>query len=115
VFYVLLEIYFSFTGFFSFFDFCQLYQVSTDFSKYLPSFLFLVDFIWILSSLMTFIECADFYRLLPSFTAVNRKFLYTDFRLLSTSVNVEIFTDFYRSQKKIKHPRCLIISDKYEN
>ncbi len=53
---------------------------------------------------MTFIEFPNFYRLLPSFTAVNRKFLYTDFQLLSTSVKTEIFTDFYRSQKKLNTP-----------
>ncbi len=48
----------------------------------------------------------DFYRLLPT---VNRKFLITDFRLLSTSVKPENFIDFYRSQKKVKDPRCLAL------
>ncbi len=33
----------------------------------------------------------------------------TDFRLLSTSVKPKNFIDFYRSQKKMKHPRCLVI------
>ena len=72
-----------------------VYWLSTDFSKYFSSFLFLVDFIPI------------FCQLLPIFTAVNRKFLHTDFRLSSTSVKIVIFTDFYRSQKKMKLPRCL--------
>jgi len=66
--------------------------------------LFLVDFIWILLSLMTFIEFPDFYWLLLSFTAVICKFLYTDFRLLSTSIKIEILTDFYRSQKNETPP-----------
>ncbi len=57
---------------------------------------------------MTFIEFPNFYQLLPSFTTVNRKFLITDFRLLSTFVKPENFIEFYRSQKKMKHPRCLL-------
>ena len=44
---------------------------------------------------------------IPTFPTVNRKFLITDFRLLSTSVKPENFIDFYRSQKKVKDPRCL--------
>ena len=97
-------------------SFYRIYWVSTNFSKYFPSFLFLVDFIpifiviyWLLLTLQNFLTFLIFCRLLPSFTAVNRKFLFPDFRLLSTSVKIEIFTDFYRSQKKIKHPRCLQI------
>jgi hypothetical protein len=45
---------------------------------------------------------------IPTFPTVNRKFLITDFRLLSTSVKPENFIDFYRSQKKVKDPRCLV-------
>jgi hypothetical protein len=45
----------------------------------------------------------------PTFLTVNRKFLITDFRLLSTSVKPENFIDFYRSQKKVKDPRSLQI------
>ncbi len=89
---------FHFTVFFIFFDLFWVYWVSTNFSKYFPSFLFLVDFTdfdWVYKFF------ADFCRLLLSFTAVNRNFLYTDFRLLLTSLKIEIFTDFYRSQKKI--------------
>jgi hypothetical protein len=44
---------------------------------------------------------------IPTFPTVNRKFLITDFRLLSTSVKRENFIDFYRSQKKVKDPRSL--------
>ena len=46
---------------------------------------------------------------IPTFPTVNRKFLITDFRLLSTSVKRENFIDFYRSQKKVKDPRSLEI------
>ncbi len=46
---------------------------------------------------------------IPTFPTVNRKFLITDFRLLSTSVKRENFIDFYRSQKKVKDPRSLVI------
>ncbi len=47
---------------------------------------------------------------IPTFPTVNRKFLITDFRLLSTSVKRENFIDFYRSQKKVKDPRSLVIA-----
>jgi hypothetical protein len=45
---------------------------------------------------------------IPTLPTVNRKFLITDFRLLLTSVKPENFIDFYRSQKKVKDPRCLL-------
>ncbi len=45
---------------------------------------------------------------IPTFPTVNRKFLITDFQLLSTSVKRENFIDFYRSQKKVKDPRSLL-------
>ena len=48
---------------------------------------------------------------IPTFPTVNRKFLITDFRLLSTSVKRENFIDFYRSQKKVKDPRSLQTRD----
>ncbi len=43
----------------------------------------------------------DFF---PTLLTVNRKFLITDFRLLSTSVKPKNFIDFYRSQKKWNTP-----------
>jgi hypothetical protein len=46
----------------------------------------------------------DFF---PTLLTVNRKFLITDFQLLLTSVKPKNFINFYRSQKKMKHPRCL--------
>ncbi len=46
----------------------------------------------------------DFFPTLPT---INRKFLITDFWLLSTSIKPKNFIDFYRSQKKMKHPQCL--------
>ncbi len=94
--------------FFIFFYLFRVYWVSTNFSKYFPSFLFLVDFIpifiiiyWLLLSLQFF---ADFCQLLPSNTAVNCKFLYTDFRLLSTSIKIEIFPNFTEVKKKFNTP-----------
>ncbi len=42
-----------------------------------------------------------------AFPTVNRKFLITNFRLLSTSVKRENFINFYRSKKKVKDPRSL--------
>ncbi len=52
-----------------------------------------------------------FTNFILTFPTVNRKFLITDFRLLSTSVKPENFIDFYRSQKKVKDPRCLDITN----
>ncbi len=45
---------------------------------------------------------------IPTFPTINHKFLFTDFRLLLTSVKHENFIDFYRSQKKVKDPRSLL-------
>ncbi len=109
--------------------FYRVYWLSTDFSKYFTDFF--PTFHWVLltlssfyrvyrllSFLSTFIVFIDFkirYFFVPTFTdfiptfpTVNRKFLITDFRLLSTSVKPENFIDFYRSQKKVKDPRCLV-------
>ncbi len=103
---MLLRIYFILQFFFNFFWLILSLLSFNRLSKYFPSFLFLVDFTnftviyWLLLSLQIFFNIFHFCRLLPSFTAVNRKFLYTDFQLLLTSVKIENFTDFYRSQKK---------------
>ncbi len=99
IFFDLLWVYWVSTEFIEFLpsllSFYQVYWLSTDFSKYFSSVLFLVDFIPIFCRLLL---------TLPSFTTVNRKFLHTNFLLSSTSVKIEIFTDFYRSKKKWNTP-----------
>ena len=88
-------------------SFFRVYRVFSEFIEFLsslPTFIVFIDFKIRYFFVPTF---TDFYRHLPT---VNRKFLITDFRLLSTSVKPENFIDFYRSQKKVKDPRSLIIS-----
>jgi hypothetical protein len=113
--------------------FCRLqkvlYRLFSNFSKYFtdffPTFYRVLSTLSsfyrvyrLLSFLSTFIVFIDFKIrcfFVPTFTdfiltfpTVNRKFLITDFRLLSTSVKPKNFIDFYRSQKKVKDPRCLV-------
>ncbi len=107
---------------------CKVDKVGISAKKWLfPEFTdFLLSLLTFYRFYQLFIEFTDFfhfYRLLnyvvfvPTFTnffptlpTVNRKFLITDFRLLSTSVKPKNFIDFYRSKKKMKHPRCLILN-----
>ncbi len=83
--------------------FYRVYQLFIEFTDFF-------HFYWLLNYV---VFSADFYRLFPTLPTVNRKFLITNFRLLSTSVKPKNFINFYRSKKKkkkMKHPRCLVSS-----
>jgi hypothetical protein len=97
-FYWVYQLFIEFTNFLSSLPtFYRVYQLFIEFIDFF-------HFYWLLNYVFF---SADFYRLFPTLPTVNRKFLITDFRLLSTSVKPENIIDFYRSKKKMKHPQCL--------
>jgi hypothetical protein len=82
--------------------FSRVYQIFIDFYWLLSTFLFLL-------TLKLLFFSANFYQLFLTLPTVNRKIFMTDFRLLSTSIKAKNFINFYRSKKKMKNPRCLVL------
>jgi len=91
-------------------DFFQVYQNFSEFTKNFPCLPTLLTFIVFIDIKIMWFFVPTFTEFIPTFPTVNRKFLITDFRLLLTSVKPKNFIEFYRSKKKMKHPRCLVIS-----